>query len=148
MGLSRDKGLCHCDGCCLCDCETRPNVSAITAFLGTVNRHRLLPWISAGFHPTVFLLSFDTNTGRVKTQHLFHFKLHISILHAIIRFRYIKQYVKVYIWVFCYAPEVWGFRNWQFLGAFAKFRKATARFVMSVSPSVRAEQLGFQCMDS
>jgi hypothetical protein len=30
-----------------------------------------------------------------------------------------------------------------FLGAFAKLRKATISFVMSVRPSVRMEQLGF-----
>jgi len=35
-----------------------------------------------------------------------------------------------------------------FLGAFAKLRKATNRFVMSVHPSVRKEQFGSHCPDS
>jgi hypothetical protein len=33
--------------------------------------------------------------------------------------------------------------NWPFLGAFAKMRKATINLIMSVSPSVRMEQLGW-----
>jgi hypothetical protein len=33
------------------------------------------------------------------------------------------------------------------LGAFAKLRKATVRFVMLVRPSVRMEQLGFHWTD-
>ena len=34
-----------------------------------------------------------------------------------------------------------------FLGAFAKFRKVTVKFVMSVCLFVRMEQLGFHCRD-
>jgi hypothetical protein len=33
------------------------------------------------------------------------------------------------------------------LGAFAKLRKATISFAMSIRPSVRMEQLGSQCKD-
>jgi len=35
----------------------------------------------------------------------------------------------------------------QFLGAVAKLRKAAIRFVISVCPSVRMEQLGFHWAD-
>jgi hypothetical protein len=38
-------------------------------------------------------------------------------------------------------------QTFSFLGAFAKFRKATIIFVMSVSPSARMEQLGFHWTD-
>ena len=38
-------------------------------------------------------------------------------------------------------------QNAQFLGSFAKFRKATVSFVMSVRPFVRLEQLGSHWAD-
>jgi hypothetical protein len=115
-------------------CE--PTVKAIEQLTVCSDTHRLHSIHGSAYNSSLLVRILDQINPFHNISPYF-LKIHFNAIITFYALLPRSQYYFMYLVDILYA----------FLGALAKLRKATVSFVMSVRPSVRMEQLGFQQTD-